>query len=82
MRNNSNFDIRWLTFIDVQNGFKILARSPVVIPWKTDPRELLFNFPDLVNEDNGLTIAHPIQIGKIIVKENTIYKKQGWSIPG
>jgi len=80
MRQNTNFAIRWLIFVDVQNGFKILAPTPVVIQWKTDPREILFNYPELVREENGLTTAYPIQIGKIIVKENTIYKKQGWSI--
>ncbi|MBS1553341.1 MAG: hypothetical protein JSU09_00320 [Bacteroidetes bacterium] len=77
----SNFDIRWLTFMDVQEGFKILAPTPVVIPWKTDPRELLFHHPDLVSEANGITINYPVQIGKIIVKENTTYKKQGWNLP-
>lgn len=77
----SNFDIRWLTFLNVQDGFKILGPSPVVIPWKTDPRELIFNYPDLVSETNGLTIKYPVQIGKIVVKGDIPFKKQGWVLP-
>lgn len=80
MIQNSNFDIHELTSIDVQDGFAILTPSPILIAWKTDPRILLFNYPDLVAEENGLTIVYPIQIGKIIVKEKIIYKKQGWSL--
>lgn len=81
MLDSSNFDIRWLTWMDVQDGFRILAPVPVVIPWKTDPRELIFHHPDLVSELNGLTIKYPVQIGKINLRENIIYKKYGWTFP-
>jgi len=81
MTQNSNFDIPEQTSFNVQEGFVILTPSPVLIPWKTDLRVLLFNYPDFVTEENGLTIVYPIQIGKIIVKEKIIYKKQGWSLP-
>ena len=80
MIKKSNFDIRWLTWMDVQDGFKILGPAPVVIPWKYDPRELLFRHPDLVSEVNGATINYPIQIGKILVDAPITYKKHGWSL--
>jgi len=81
MIKKSNFDIRWLTWMDVQDGFKILGPAPVVIPWKYDPRELLFHHPDLVSEVHGVTINYPIQIGKILVDAPIIYKKHGWTLP-
>lgn len=81
MTQQSNFTIRWGVGMNIQEGFMILAARHAIVPWKTDPRVLLFNYPELVTEENGLTILHPVQIGKIVIKENIIYKKQGWNLP-